>query len=483
MLAAAAQSSGRPALICDHRTLSWQALNDQVQRLAEWVRQAVGTSKAIAVDLPDPMDLTVAFLAVARAGSRALVFDSSWTAAQRAAIDGQVQAGLTLDTRRLQEALAASPPAPRALTQPGPSDSFYVGFTSGSTGLPKGYRRTHQSWLASFTLSRELFGLSDQDVVMAPGSLATSLHLYGVIQALHDGIPVVLVPRFRPRSILQAMLQHGVTALYGTPTQITLLANSARRSNTPNLQLRHLIISGAKWPEHTRTEIRECWPKARLTEFYGTSEMSFIALHHDQDPAPTGSVGRPLPGVAVHIGQTIDQPLRTGTPGRIWVRSPLLFEDYECGGGDEIKADRGWLTVGDHGYLDDQGFLYLVGREKRMIVSSGLNLYPEVVEDRLLQHPGVRHAAVLAAPDALRGQKVVALIAPADQRASAEALRDHCAQVLPTAQVPRAWHFLEDWPLTASGKTDFVTLERVLSELEPPTGMPASQIQPTSEQS
>ncbi len=463
------------ALQCQARTQCWADLHNEVERLAARLHEKLGASRAVALDIPDPLNLVLAFLAVSRSGNRALVLDSGWPESQRADIDRQTKPDLFLDDVRLAQWLSGSETgvddAAKPLPRPTPDQPFYVGFTSGSTGMPKGYRRSHASWLASFELSRALFALQPGDRVMAPGSLATSLHLYGIIQALQAGIGVVLVPRFRPRTVLQTIGEHGVTALYGTPTQIKLLLQTAQRDAlAPLTELRHLIISGAKWPDDTRQALRQPFPNAQLTEFYGTSEMSFIALHSDQTRAPQGSVGRPVPGVEVRIGPTPHEPVATGDRGRIWVCSALVFDGYECGGGDEIAREGDWLTVGDHGYLDEAGYLYLVGREKRMIVSSGLNLYPEEVEAWLVQHPAVTQAALLGLPDALRGHKIAAVIQADDASASAESLRQHCRLRFPASQVPKIWQFLEQWPMTQSGKTDFVALERWMTVVQAGTG-------------
>ncbi|MEX0623428.1 MAG: AMP-binding protein [Saccharospirillum sp.] len=451
------------ALHCQQRSIRWADLHRQVEHLAACLFRECGDHRAIALDLADPLRLVVAFLAVGRSGNRALVLDTAWPDAQRDEIERQTMPDLVLNTALFDQWLAATGQAGLAVPKPTADQPFYVGFTSGSTGMPKGYRRSHASWLASFDVSRALFALQPGDCVMAPGSLATSLHLYGVIQALHAGIGVVLVPQFRPRSVLQAIEEQGVTALYGTPTQIKLLLHSAERyAIAPAHTVRHLIISGAKWPDDTRQALRQPFPNAELTEFYGTSEMSFIALHNEQSRAPVGSVGRAVPGVEVRIGASASTPLATGERGRIWVRSALVFDGYECGGGDEIARDGDWLTVGDHGYLDKEGFLYLVGREKRMIVSSGLNLYPEEVEAWLVQHPAVTQAALLGVPDELRGYRIVAVIQTDETNVLTDSLRQHCRHRFPASQLPKDWYFLEHWPLTNSGKTDFVALERWL---------------------
>lgn len=459
------------ALSCGAQRLSWALLQQRVMALAQNLHSRHGTQQAIGLDMIDPLLLVQAFMAVARAGHRALVFDPQWTPDQRQRIVQQLNMTALLqdtDVDGLNGSHEASYPPehlPAHLPEPEADWPFYVGFTSGSTGLPKGYRRNHDSWLASFAISDQLFDLGPDDRVMAPGSLATSLHLYGVIHALQRSIPVTLVSKFRPRTVWQTLLTGKVTALYGTPTQVQLLLQMATHERqAPNTSLRHLIISGAKWPDDTRAAIHRFFPQAQLTEFYGTSEMSFVALHNDTRRAPSGSVGKPVPGVDVCIGHTPDNPVPTGQRARIWVRSALLFDGYECGGGDEIARHGEWLTVGDHGYLDAAGNLFLVGREKRMLVSSGQNLYPEELESWLTQHPQIQQAAVLGLPDALRGQRIVGVLHGDANALTPDALKRYSAQRLPIAQVPRDWFWLDHWPLTPSGKTDFMAIQTWLVE-------------------
>ncbi len=312
------------------RCCPWASLNDRSRALADHLYARGLSGCAVALDMRDPLQLIQAFFGTVRAGARAQVFDPGWTVAQRQAI----LEGAAPDHLLTDETVASwfETDSGVDVPPPQPDEPFYVGFTSGSTGLPKGYRRTHASWLASFKLSAELFDFQADDIIMAPGSLATSLHLYGVVHALHSGLSAVLASGFRPRTLLQQLTDQGVTVLYGTPTQIQLLIQAADRYQLgPWPGLRHLIVSGAKWPDALRARIDHHFPNACVTEFYGTSEMSFVALHNDRTPAPGGSVGRPVPGVQVRIGPDPTRPLPTGDRGRIWVSSDLLFDDYECG--------------------------------------------------------------------------------------------------------------------------------------------------------
>lgn len=457
------------ALIYAEQRLSWQQVQRWVAHLLHrW--QMLPTAPRVVLQSPCPASNLIAFLAVQHLGGLALVFDPSWPAPLGQSLRSQLRVDHYFDdSLTLQPLPAIAMPTwssgPAQLTQ-----DFYVGFTSGSTGQPKGYRRSHTSWLASFALSQAGMPVQLGQCVMAPGSLATSLHLYGLLQAWQQGATLVLLPRFRPKAVWQALSQHRVSHLYLTPTQVQLLLTV---KNPPPTQLQYLLVSGAKWPAEQRLQVQAQWPGAEIIEFYGTSEMSFVCAHASRRPAPEGSVGQAMSGVQLRIGDTPVQRKAAGEAGRIWVNSPLLFSGYELGGGQEIGWHGQWLTVGDHGYLDAEGYLFLLGREQRMLVSSGYNLYPEQVEQALMQQPEVAQAVVLGITDALRGHAVHAVLhwhptatppSPALQRQWLAQLKQRLKTQMPPWQVPKHWHVADQWSLTPSGKTDIQRLTLALKE-------------------
>jgi len=155
--------------------------------------------------------------------------------------------------------------------------------------------------------------------------------------------------------------------------------------------------------------------------------------------------------------------------GQIFVRSPMLFTDYVGAGNDHTAAvrDGEWLSVRDMGYMDAQGYLCLVGRENRMVVTQGKNLFPEEVESVLLSSPEVTQASVLGLPDPIRGQQVVAIVrmVPPVSDVSAHSLSDLCRTHLESYKVPKRFFVCTDWPMTASGKTDHPELARQLQHI------------------
>ncbi len=453
------------ALSCDRRFWTWADLFEDVEALSGHLVSRISYGGRVALCLTDPADLLIAFLAVIRRGGLAMVFDPAWPPARRSWVERETVPDLVLDALPLAEFRSWTPPSSLPTGAPDETALFYAGFTSGSTGDPKGYCRTHRSWLKSFELSRAEFAIGPHNRIVIPGSLVHSLHLYGAVHGLHAGAGVVLCPRFSPKALAEQLREADGTVFYATPTQIHYVAEELKRSGpAPTVGL--VLASGAKWRAEDRRAMAAVFPRARLVEFYGASEMSFITVSTPEDPVPDRSVGRAASGVSIRIGEPGNLPVAPGTIGPIWVKSGLLFDRYICGGGEEVCWKDGWLTVGDHGFLDDNGFLYLAGREKRMIVTSGLNIYPEEVEQVLAGHPSILAVAVFGLPDPVRGCRLVAAVTPEPgERIDESELRRLCLSELGRSRTPRSFHVVSDWPLTPGGKTDLQKLEQGLLQL------------------
>jgi len=209
-------------------------------------------------------------------------------------------------------------------------------------------------------------------------------------------------------------------------------------------------------------DLQALFPQARIVEFYGASETSFMAWMDASVDAPPQAVGRPFANVQIDI-RNPRPPLGTG---QIFVRSPMLFMDYVGIEPDHTAAIRegDWLSVRDMGYLDAQGYLCLVGRENRMLVTQGKNLFPEEVETVLMTHPAVINASVQGVAEAIRGQQVVAVLQLNASAVNVAELNHLCRAQLEGYKVPKRFLVCNDWPMTASGKTDHPALAALLQQ-------------------
>ncbi len=319
---------------------------------------------------------------------------------------------------------------------PAPDPGGFETLTSGSTGRPRRIRRRVESWLASFTVNAGLFGIGPGCRVAVLGTLDQSLALYAALEGAHLGAEVHLLAGLRPDRQAAALATRRIAVLYATPAQLRGLDAAM-----PDLRL--VLVGGSKLDPALRARLSRLAPGAEVREFYGAAEASFITL---ADAAtPEGSVGRAYPGVRLQLRK-----------GEVWVQSPYLFDSYASDAGSAQWQD-GWLSVGEMGRLQE-GFLYLSGRKGRMVTVADQNVFPEEIEAFMETLPGVTRAAVLAEPDPARGH-VLRAICQGDPAAEAAVLVALRAELGPM-KAPRRLHWRGDWPVTASGKTDFAALER-----------------------
>ena len=238
-----------------------------------------------------------------------------------------------------------------------------------------------------------------------------------------------------------------------------MFRNEASGKELPSVRI--VLSSGTKLPANLKQKLQAFFPNAELCEFYGTSEQSFITMARDNQ-TPTGSVGRPFPGVHLRILDPQGRSLPAGQTGRIVVESKLVFQDYEGGAHPMFERIGKGLFVGDLGYVDGQGFLFLTGRADRMLVSSGKNTYPEEIETVLSTHGNIHSVAVLGLPDERRGQRLVAVINARTPVRSRELIA-WCRKSLPAYKVPTLYYQLTEWPMTHSHKLDFPTLHQLIT--------------------
>lgn len=463
----AARKPDATAIICDDVVVTWSALKEAVDAIVVDLENRCAPDATVALVVRNSPIFAAFFLACAVSGRAAAVIDAAWPSARIGDALETLHPSLLVADRAIDgiDAMIVDPRAqlpsgapPCEVRDIDPEAAFYVGFTSGSTGRPKGYRRSHRSWLASFEGDRIEFGMTEDDVVLAPGSMSHSLFLYALIHGLQIGAAVLMSAAFHPVRALRVGRQHGATVAYAAPTQWRMMIEA----DQPSLpDLRWALSSGAKWFAGSATEIRKIAPSARFAEFYGASELSFVAVRKADEGCPDASVGRPFSGVAITIRNEDGARLGPGEIGRVFVSSPYLFSGY-VGDDSAIARHDGEMSVGDVGFLDEAGRLYLVGRGDRMIVSSGKNIFAEEIESALECAPGIRAAAVFGAADAVRGQAIVALVLPEHGLSPRrdEVIRS-LRERLPVSFIPRVIAVPSEWRWTRSGKTDFSGMRAV----------------------
>ena len=324
--------------------------------------------------------------------------------------------------------------------------------TGGTTAAPKRIARTCESWIKSFSINQQRFGNAAQ-IYATLGTLGHSLTLYAACEAIHNG--ATYLPVHGQNDPLGALNAHKVTVLYATPTQMRILALRAKGNHLAHLF--HIMIGGGKLDETTRALITTLAPNAQIWQFYGAAETSFISI--SDATSPPLSVGKPFSGVEIQLHDVIPE---TGV-GEIWVRSPYLFQGYSLGASTDTKWNQGWLTVGERGYFDEKGHLFISGRASRMFTVSDKNVFPEDIETWCLTHNDVHACAVLPTLDPLRGARVTVCIASENPELQA-VLRAQAKQDLPPYLRPSRYIIFtpNEWPILGSGKPDLKRLADVI---------------------
>ncbi len=340
-----------------------------------------------------------------------------------------------------------------------------LGYTSGTTGAPKGAVLTHANLLAGAESLRRAWGWhSDDRLVLA----LPLFHMHGLGVGLHGtlhaGASAILLPSFSPDGVAGAVRDHEATLFFGVPTMYHRLARSDHAHELARLRL--AVSGSAPLPADLHRRF-EALTGLAVLERYGMTETVMLVSNPLEGDRRPGSVGFPLPGVELRIlppgaSPDTESEVRDGSTGEIWVRGPNVFAGYWRRPGSGPDAG-GWFATGDVGRRDTDGYLHLEGRTGEVIISGGFNVYPREVEEQLADHPGVAEVAVAGRPDEKWGELVTAYVVPnAGGRApSADELRAHVADRLATYKHPRAVVVIEAVPRNALGKVQRHLLDEV----------------------
>jgi long-chain acyl-CoA synthetase len=334
-------------------------------------------------------------------------------------------------------------------------DPYNIIYSSGTTGDPKGIVHTHYVRMAYCTGFAASYRIKPESVILHAGSLVFNGSFLTLMPAFYLGATYVLMPGFDARKMIDLMRAEKVTHVLAVPSQIiALLAeDDFDQAHLPDLEM--ICSVGAPLHLQHKQTLARGLPH-RLYELYGLTEGFVTILDRDDFPAKPGSVGVPPPLYEMRIVDDQDRDLPRGEVGEIVGRGPITMPGYYKR--PDLTADalrNGWLHTGDLGYVDEDGFLYLVDRKKDLIISGGVNVYPRDIEEVVIQHPAVTDVAVFGAPDAHWGESPIAAVRlDPVAGASADEVRDWVNErVGARFQRVREVVVLEAFPLSVSGKT------------------------------
>jgi len=341
--------------------------------------------------------------------------------------------------------------------RPRPRDACSIGYTSGTTGHPKGAVQSHQAVLLNCALTATMHGRSERDVVV---TALPAPHVYGnvVINGTFlVGGTVVLMSRFDVDSALDLIAEHRATMFEGVPAMYASMLASDRLAHTDLSSLTRCTVGGQIIP----IPVVERWQRASgapLIELWGMTEIAGLGTTHSVHAPPVpGSIGVSLPGIEVRIRDLEDstRAVPPGQPGELMIRGPIVMSGYHNNPNataETIDAD-GWLHTGDLAEMSEDGHLFVVDRLKDMVITAGYNVYPAEIERVLADHPAVAMVAVGPLPDPIKGELACAyVVLRTGSAATEDELIEFTVDRLAAYKRPRRVRFVTDLPKTSSGK-------------------------------
>ena len=336
-----------------------------------------------------------------------------------------------------------------------PGDTAVLIYTSGTTGKPKGAELTHFQLYMNCTIAGQLFGARSDDVTLA---VLPFFHVFGLSSVINVSVRyggcLSIVPRFAPADVLDVIERDRCTVIGGVPTMLHALAQQDITGRDLSA-LRVAVSGGASLPENIMRTFESMYG-IEVLEGYGMSETASSCSFNRPGDRRVLSIGKPLWGVTMRVGDASDRPLPPGREnvGEILIRGHNVMKGYL--GRPEATAETlrgGWLHSGDLGYVDSDGFYFIVDRAKDLVIRGGYNVYPREIEEVLFAHPGIAEAAVIGKPDERLGEEVVAVVAlhPGFELSSEDVIA-YCRERLAAYKYPREVRFMAELPKGPSGK-------------------------------
>ncbi len=337
-------------------------------------------------------------------------------------------------------------------------DLAFLQYTGGTTGIAKGAMLTHRNMQANLEQTKATYGKLLRD---GKENVVTALPLYHIFALtvncllfLELGGQNLLITN--PRDIpgfVKSLSKFPFTAITGVNTLFNALLNDAQFNKLDFSTLRLSAGGGMA----VQKAVAERWEKLTghyLLEGYGLTECSPLVSVNPYDITEhTGSIGLPVPSTDVRVVDDQGNDVEPGAPGELWIRGPQVMAGYwQRPDATEEVLKNGWLLSGDIVTVDPQGFIRIVDRKKDMILVSGFNVYPNEIEDVLMQHPKVREAAAIGVPSDLSGEAVKVCIVKKEGSLTKEELLDHCRRQLTGYKVPKIIEFRDELPKSNVGK-------------------------------
>jgi len=491
MLEETANRYGRKtAIALGDRRLSYAELDDASNKVANsLIRMGVNKGDRVAMLLPNSPEFVTIYFGIVKAGSIAVPLDIYYKVDELASLFDSCQPKVLVAESPLLESLVpalprfksikhvidlgskyegqflsyreimASSSSNRVEVGLEPEDIAQIAYTGGPTNRPRGAMLSHQSLVTEAAISADGFQQTDKDIVML--FALPMYHVFGSVAVLlasvYKGSTVVMVPGtgLSIGIFMSTIEKERGTMFLGVPYIFTLAVGIAEREGIKSdlSSLRLCGSAGAPLAIDTVRRFKQHYG-FDLIDFWGLTEaVCHVTCPPIDGTGKLGSVGKALPGWEAKIVDDNGKELSPNQPGEIIVSGPIM-KGYYNNPQDTAEAIKdGWLYTGDIGRVDEDGYLFIVGRKKEVIIVKGQNIYPGDIEDVLYTHPKVAEAAVVGIPDELRGEVIRAVISLKEGEVTTEEeIKRFCRKHMADFKVPKQVIFTDSLPKTATGK-------------------------------
>jgi long-chain acyl-CoA synthetase len=481
-----AHAQARPdhvALRQEEAARTYAELADRARRVAHSLA-ALGVHRGdrVAVMVPNSFEFFEAIHGCGRVGAVVAPINIHFKADEAGWIVTDSGATAVVVAEELQSAVDGVPGVPRLVVGPGgdfekaltnapdhgevePPETVGDGwptimaYTSGTTGRPKGVAIGEDDFrrrAAGVAASGERWGFTTDDVHLLVGPSYHMGPLFWSQMHLAFGGSVVIMPKWDARECLELIERWRVTNVHMVPANFSriLALSEEERAKFDLSSLKIVVHAAAPCPVPLKRAFMDFVGADKVWEYYGASEGGGTVISPQEWLAHPGSVGKPFPGNEFEIVDDDGNALQPGEVGTIYAKPAASSFEYHNDPAKTASSHRGgWFTVGDAGYLDEDGYLYLTDRKSDMVISGGVNIYPREVEDALYQHPDVVDCAVLGVPDDEWGEILYAVVQRRDgSTLDADGVVGWCRQRLADYKRPRIVEFVDELPRDPNGK-------------------------------
>lgn len=429
------QNITRTALLFNNTTITYGEMEKNIDKYAGYLgRMGLLAGDRVAIALPNCPEFIYSYFGIIRAGGTVVPLNLLQTPLELAFMLKDSGVSYLITNEAIGQALSQLPSrqsirvvilneqcSKEILNTPSthfekrdPESVCTLLYTSGTTGDPKAVMLTHNNLIGNVKSMDAVSGFDPDDNFLA---VLPMFHSFGwatsVLLPLYVGCTITILESFRPKEVLHALSQKGITVFCGVPSMFAVLLKLRRQASFPTLK--YAISGGDSISEEHMLSFEQTF-KFPIIEGYGLSEASpVVSLNPLEGTRKIRSVGLPLTGVEVRIVGEEDQELPPGNVGELLVKGPNIMKGYYNREEDtRAVLKKGWLYTGDLAYRDHEGYIYIVGRKKELIITAGYNIYPGEIEEALKAHPSVEEAAVIGIPHPVKGEVIKAFIIPVE---------------------------------------------------------------------